>query len=59
MATKTDVRRNIKVSLETYQELKRRGYMGETFDDVIKREFNISKEKKGKIPPSAYENKIG
>ena len=34
---KKDTRRNIKVSAENYQKLKKLGYFGDSFDDIIER----------------------
>ena len=53
-----DSRRNIKISLDTYNILKHQGFVGESFDTVIRR-LLIKKDKKDKATPDPkYNHKI-
>ena len=50
MATNTEERRTIKIKNKTYIAIKKMGYMGETFDDVLQRIMKIHKARK-EAPP--------
>jgi len=57
MATNNEERRNIKVKLKTYNKLKSKGLMGETFDDLINR-LMFEENVKAKALKSKIANKI-
>lgn len=57
MATKKDERANIKVKRKTFNDLKRIGYFGETFDDIIQRliQRQIKKMEEDEKKPRRYQ----
>jgi len=56
MATNNEVRRTIKIKNSTYLAIRRRGLMGETFDDVLQRILKVEKVKDES--PAKYADKI-
>ena len=56
MTTKTDERRTIKIKNKTYQAIKKLGYFGETFDDVLQRILKVEKDKNAKSKPAKHED---
>ena len=59
--TKTQKKRTmpIRIEMDVIQEIKRRGFMGETYSDVIRRMFKMYKRGESKQrKPTAIEDKM-
>lgn len=56
MATDNEERRTIKIKDTTYKAIRRHGFMGETFDEVLSRLLKLEKEKADR--PTKFKDKI-